>query len=53
MAEVEAEAPVYTTVSVYADKEEVGSNGNTGMQSKFFENTLAKPGSRWYNTTVR
>ena len=32
----------YTVVTLCADKEEVGSNGNTGMQSKFFENIVAE-----------
>ena len=32
----------YTIVTLCADKEEVGSNGNTGMQSKFFENIVAE-----------
>lgn len=32
----------YTSVTLCADKEEVGSNGNTGMQSKFFENIVAE-----------
>ncbi|MGL5257405.1 MAG: aminopeptidase [Proteocatella sp.] len=32
----------YTSCAVFADKEEVGSQGNTGMQSKFFENMIAE-----------
>lgn len=32
----------YTACAVFADKEEVGSQGNTGMQSKFFENMMAE-----------
>ncbi len=39
---VEAEAPVYTAVALLVDKEEVGSMGTTGMQSHFFENTVAE-----------
>ncbi len=35
MAEVETEMPEFTTVSVYADKEEVGSDGVTGLHSDF------------------
>lgn len=31
-----------TAVAVFVDKEEVGSMGNTGMQSKFFENIIAE-----------
>jgi aspartyl aminopeptidase len=33
--------PSRTAVVLLADKEEVGSAGNTGMQSAFFENSLA------------
>ena len=35
MAEIEAKAPEYTTVTVLADKEEIGSVGNTGLNSEF------------------
>ena len=31
-----------TAICLLADKEEIGSMGNTGMQSRFFENTLAE-----------
>jgi aspartyl aminopeptidase len=31
-----------TAMAVFVDKEEVGSNGNTGAQSKFVENTIAE-----------
>lgn len=31
-----------TAVLVLADKEEIGSMGNTGMKSRFFENTIAE-----------
>lgn len=34
-------APVKTAICLLVDKEEVGSMGVTGMQSKFFENTIA------------
>lgn len=34
MAELEAEKPVHTTVTVLVDKEEIGSEGNTGMASR-------------------
>lgn len=37
MAEVETKNPQLTTVSVYADKEEVGSDGTTGLHSDFLE----------------
>ncbi len=36
MSEVEVKAPKHTTVTVFADKEEVGSDGTTGMASMFF-----------------
>ncbi|MFA7216161.1 MAG: aminopeptidase, partial [Bacillota bacterium] len=34
--------PEKTCAAVFADKEEIGSMGNTGMQSAFFENALAE-----------
>lgn len=34
--------PELTTVALIVDKEEIGSVGATGMQSKFFENMLAE-----------
>ncbi len=36
------EAPVRTSVCLLVDKEEIGSVGATGMQSRVFENTLAE-----------
>lgn len=39
---LEIEKPKYTTVGLFVDKEEVGSMGNTGMESMFFENCLAE-----------
>lgn len=38
----EVNAPTRTAVTLLVDKEEVGSMGNTGMQSRFFENTVAE-----------
>ncbi len=38
----EAKAPAKTAICLLVDKEEIGSMGNTGMQSRFFENTLAE-----------
>ncbi|NLW77890.1 MAG: aminopeptidase [Ruminococcaceae bacterium] len=35
MAEIDTKAPEATTVCVLADKEETGSNGNTGLASEF------------------
>lgn len=34
--------PVYTSVGIFADKEEIGSVGNTGMESAFFVNFMAE-----------
>ncbi len=42
MAEVETKLPTYTTVTVLADKEEIGSEGNTGMNSDFLKNYLER-----------
>lgn len=39
---IETEMPEYCAVTLCVDKEEVGSQGNTGMQSRFFENTVAE-----------
>jgi len=36
------EVPKYTCVCLLVDKEEIGSCGATGMQSRFFENTVAE-----------
>ncbi|MDO4289456.1 MAG: aminopeptidase [Eubacterium sp.] len=36
------EVPERTLCAIMADKEEIGSYGSTGMQSKFFENELAE-----------
>ncbi|MGL4911353.1 MAG: aminopeptidase [Romboutsia sp.] len=41
-AVIETENPEYCAVVLCVDKEEVGSQGNTGMHSKFFENTVAE-----------
>lgn len=32
----------HTAVALFVDKEEIGSTGNTGMRSRFFENTIAE-----------
>ena len=39
---LDAEAPEYTAVCLLTDKEEIGSVGATGMQSRFFEDTVAE-----------
>lgn len=40
MAEIAAKNPVHTTVTVLADKEEIGSEGNTGMNSDFLKHYI-------------
>ena len=40
MAEIESIAPEYTTVTVLTDKEEIGSEGNTGMNSDYLKHYL-------------
>ena len=40
--EVAKTVPEYTCVTILADKEEIGSEGNTGMQSFAFENMLVE-----------
>ncbi len=35
MAEIDTKDPVYTTVTVLTDKEEIGSEGNTGLNSNY------------------
>lgn len=42
LALLEMEAPKRTSCCLLVDKEEIGSVGATGMQSKFFENTTAE-----------
>lgn len=39
---LEMEVPERTSCCILVDKEEIGSVGNTGMQSRFFENTLIR-----------
>lgn len=39
---LDIEKPKTTSVGLFVDKEEVGSMGNTGMQSKFFENVVSE-----------
>lgn len=39
---IDAKNPEKTAVCMLVDKEEIGSQGNTGMQSRFFENTVAR-----------
>lgn len=41
-AVLDVDKPQYTAVALLVDREEVGSMGSTGMQSHFFENTVAE-----------
>ena len=38
----DVQTPEYTSACLLVDKEEIGSVGATGMQSRFFENTVAE-----------
>ena len=45
-AALEVQDPAYTVVTVFADREEIGSMGNTGLNSdfvRFFIEDLAAP----------
>lgn len=42
MAMLEVKEPEITSVCLLVDKEEIGSVGASGMQSRFFENTVAE-----------
>jgi aspartyl aminopeptidase len=42
MAIADIKKPEYTSVCLLVDKEEIGSVGASGMQSRFFENTVAE-----------
>ena len=39
---LDVEVPNKTAVALFVDKEEIGSVGNTSMESKFFENTVSE-----------
>ncbi|UTC74540.1 aminopeptidase [Treponema sp. OMZ 792] len=39
---LEVESPPRTAAALFADKEEIGSVGNTGMQALYFENMVAE-----------
>ena len=41
MAAFDAKKPTYTTVTVLTDKEETGSDGNTGLQSAYLEHFIS------------
>ena len=40
MAEIKTKSPEHTTVTVLTDKEEIGSEGNTGMASEFLHHYM-------------
>ena len=40
MAEIETQNPPYTTITVLTDKEEIGSAGNTGMNSAYLRHYI-------------
>jgi aspartyl aminopeptidase len=42
MAALEVEQPVRTAICLFVDKEEIGSMGNTGLQSLLIENIVAE-----------
>ena len=42
MAELETVKPEYTTVSVFTDKEEIGSEGNTGLNSGYLYDYICR-----------
>ena len=42
LAQLETGVQKYTSCTLLVDKEEIGSVGATGMQSRFFENTVAE-----------
>lgn len=42
VAILELESPQKTAIALFSDKEEIGSVGNTGMQSAFFNNMVAE-----------
>jgi len=43
---LDMEKPMRTAICLLVDKEEIGSCGNTGMQSRWFENFIAKLASK-------
>lgn len=55
-AEIDTKTPVYTTITVLADKEEIGSVGNTGLNSDFVRHyieDLAQGEGVDYKTVLR
>ncbi|MDL2215572.1 aminopeptidase [Ruminococcaceae bacterium OttesenSCG-928-N02] len=40
MAEIETKTPTFTSVSIFTDKEEIGSSGNTGLRGAYLANFI-------------
>ncbi|NLL18079.1 MAG: aminopeptidase [Clostridia bacterium] len=49
---MEVEKPVHTALAFFVDKEEIGSTGNTGAQSRFLEYAVARLGALAGETTL-
>lgn len=45
---LEINNPNRTAIALFVDKEEVGSNGNTGMTGRFLQNAIGEIGMRMY-----
>ncbi len=46
---IDLEKPEYTAMTLLTDKEEIGSMGNTGMKSRYFEDTVANIVNLYYD----
>lgn len=51
-AMLEVKEPVHTALAFFVDKEEIGSTGNTGAQSRFLEYAVARLGALAGETTM-
>ena len=49
---MKVENPEHTSVCLLVDKEEIGSVGASGMQSRFFENCDSRSDERLWEYTV-
>ncbi|GAB6179198.1 aminopeptidase [Desulfotomaculum defluvii] len=47
---LEINNPKRTAVALFIDKEEIGSNGNTGMMGRFLQNAVSEIGIRMYQS---
>lgn len=45
---LETNNPIRTAVALFVDKEEVGSNGNTGMMGRFLQNAIGEIGLKMH-----